>query len=230
LRAFLSGGTGYIGLRLIRLLLDRGHSVAAVARSQSARKLPAGCTVVRGNALAASSYVDSVPPADTFVHLLGVSHPAPWKEDEFRAVDLASVKASVTAARAGGVKNFVYVSVAQPAPVMKAYIRVRAECERIIGDAGFNTTIVRPWYVLGPGHRWPVVLIPLYRLFEKLPGTRQTATRLGLVTIEEMIRALAWAAENPAAGSRIISVPEIRSVRLPRGGDGGAATPATAAR
>jgi len=230
LRVFVSGGTGYIGRRLIRLLLERGQAVSAVVRPASSAKLPPGAVAVSGDALNASTFIDRVVPADTFVHLAGVSHPAPWKEREFRAVDLTSVKASVMAAFTAGVKHFVYVSVAHPAPVMKSYIQVRVECEAIIAKSGMNTSILRPWYVLGPGHRWPVILIPIYALFEKLPGTRDSARRLGLVTIDQMVAALAWAVENPAAGNRIISVPEIRSVVLHpfRGGD--AADRATAAR
>jgi uncharacterized protein YbjT (DUF2867 family) len=184
---------------------------------------------VTGNALDATTFAGQIPDVDTFVHLVGVSHPAPWKEREFRAVDLVSVKASVAAATERRIPNFVYVSVAQPAPVMKAYIQVRAECEAIIASAGLNANILRPWYVLGPGHRWPVILIPLYKLFEQFGDT---AKRLGLVTIQEMIEALAWAVENPATGQQIISVPEIRQLayRLRQNPGGGAATPATAAR
>jgi hypothetical protein len=40
-------------------------------------------------------------------------------------------------------------------------------------------------------NRWPALLIPMYRLFEKIPGKRETALRLGLVTIDEMVEALA---------------------------------------
>ena len=229
MQVFVSGGTGYIGRRLVSLLLDRGHAVRAVVRQSSAGKLPFACTAIAGDALNADSFANSVAPAETFVHLVGVSHPAPWKEREFRAVDLASVKASTTAAGAAGVKSFVYVSVAQPAPVMKGYIQVRAECEAVIAAAGFNATFVRPWYVLGPGHRWPYALIPLYRLFEKLPQTRDTATRLGLVTVHQMVRALAWAVENPAPGRRVIAVPEIRSAAASLGPPA-SANPATAAR
>jgi uncharacterized protein YbjT (DUF2867 family) len=116
LRVFVSGGTGYIGKRLIRLLVDRGHAVSALARASSAKKLPLGCTPVIGDALNATTFAGQVAGADTFVHLVGVSHPAPWKEQEFRAVDLAAVKASVDAAIQARVQHFVYVSVAQPAP------------------------------------------------------------------------------------------------------------------
>jgi uncharacterized protein YbjT (DUF2867 family) len=232
LQVFVSGGTGYIGQGLIRVLIGRGHAVSALARASSVKKLPLGCTPVIGDALSAASFAGQVATADTFVHLVGASHPAPWKEAEFRAVDLASVKASVDAAVEARIRHFVYVSVAHPAPVMQSYIQVRAECEGIITRLGMNATFVRPWYVLGPGHRWPMALIPFYRLLERMPGTRDAALRLGLVTIQEMVAALGWAVENPPAGVRIISVPEIRTVaaRLRLGQGGGAATPATAAR
>jgi uncharacterized protein YbjT (DUF2867 family) len=198
----ISGGTGYIGTRLIRLLLDRGHVVAALTRPSSADKLPPGAKPIIGDALNASTFPSGATDCDTFVHMIGVAHPSPAKADEFRSIDLVSVKASVAAAREAGVKNFVYISVAQPAPVMQAYIAVRAKCEQMIADAGFNATFVRPWYVLGPGHRWPVFLIPMYWLFEKIPGKRETALRLGLVTIREMVEALAWAVENPPTKAR----------------------------
>ena len=230
MQVFISGGTGYIGSRLIRLLLERGHAVSALVRGTSAGKVPKGAMAVPGDALDASSFTDRIQRADTFVHLVGVSHPAPWKEREFRAVDLASVKASVAAASAAGISHFVYVSVAQPAPVMKSYIRVRGECEKIIADASLNASILRPWYVLGPGHRWPVILIPIYALFNQIERTRESAMRLGLVTVDQMVAALAWAVENPAQGRRIISVPEIRSASLRLGRDGDAPDRATAAR
>jgi uncharacterized protein YbjT (DUF2867 family) len=35
---------------------------------------------------------------------------------------------------------------------MKAYVRVRQECEEILRESGLACTILRPWYVLGPGH------------------------------------------------------------------------------
>jgi uncharacterized protein YbjT (DUF2867 family) len=207
---FLAGGTGYMGRRLIPELLAWAHEVRSLVRPGSEGKLPPGCRPVPGNALDSASFAAGVAGADTWVHLIGVAHPAPWKGDQFRAVDLASVRAAVAAAVPAGVRHFVYVSVAQPAPMMRAYIEVRAECEALIRAAGLNATFVRPWYVLGPGHRWPLLLRPAYWLLEQLPGTREAARRLGLVTLDQMIAALAWAVENPAPGVRVLSVPEIR--------------------
>ena len=61
------------------------------------------------------------------VHLVGVPHPAPWKGEAFRRVDLGSLRSSLAAERFAGAAKFVYVSVAQPAPVMEFYLEVRPE-------------------------------------------------------------------------------------------------------
>jgi uncharacterized protein YbjT (DUF2867 family) len=81
----------------------------------------------------------------------------------------------------------------------------------MIRELGVNTTILRPWYVLGPGHWWPLALKPVYATLERIPATSQSARRLGLVTLEQMIRALVDAVENPARGTRIVEVEEIRA-------------------
>jgi uncharacterized protein YbjT (DUF2867 family) len=210
---FIAGGTGYIGSRLIPRLLERGHEVRALVRANSEKKLPPGCLPVLGNALEWSTYAGKIVPADTFVQLVGVAHPSPAKAAEFRTVDLVSGLGGVQAAKAAGVGHFVYLSVAHPAPAMKAYIEVRTECEAAIESAGLNATMLRPWYVLGPGHWWPYLLLPMYKLAELLPQTREGAKRLGLVTLEQMVAALLAAVENPARGIAVVEVPQIRSAR-----------------
>jgi len=208
---FVAGGTGYLGRPLIIELLRRGHSVRALVRAGSEGRLPAGCTVISGSALDGSSYQQAIQPADTFVHLVGVSHPSPSKAAEFRAIDQKSASESVSTAKETGIQHFVYVSVAHPAPVMKAYIAARMESEAMLRASGMNATILRPWYVLGPGHRWPYALLPMYWLAEQLPGTKDGARRLGLVTLQQMWQALVNAVEVPCKGVCVVEVPEIRA-------------------
>jgi len=210
---FVAGGTGYVGRPLIERLLQRGHTVRALARPGSQGKVPPGCEIVLGNALDASTYSDRIRPADTFVQLVGVAHPSPAKAAEFRSIDLPSASGAIQAAAKLSIEHFIYVSVAHPAPVMKAYVEVRTHCERLIHERGLNATILRPWYVLGPGHRWPYLLIPIYWLAGLFPLTREGSQRLGLVTREDMINGLVQAVEYPVQGIRIIEVPEIRASR-----------------
>ncbi|HWI99050.1 MAG TPA: NAD(P)H-binding protein [Burkholderiales bacterium] len=208
---FVTGASGYMGRALTAALLRRGHDVRALARRQSVQHIPAGAQTVVGNALEPETFADAVAPADTLVHLVGTPHPSPAKAASFRAVDLPSVEAALAAARAARIAHFVYLSVAQPAPVMQAYIAVRQEGEARIQASGFAATILRPWYVLGPGHRWPYFLVPFYALAERLPPLRETALRLGLVTIGQMVNALVASIERGPQGVRILDVPAIRA-------------------
>ena len=93
---------------------------------------------------------------------------------------------------------------------MQDYIAVRRECEVAIVAAGLVATILRPWYIHGPGHWWPLALQPVYRLMEQVPATRDAARRLGLVTIQEMLVTMLWVIERPPSGRRVIEMPEIR--------------------
>ena len=208
---FLTGATGYLGRPLAATLLARGHQVRALVRPGSERRLPPGAEPVVGDALRAESFAAAVPPADTLVHLVGTPRPSPAKAAEFKAVDLPSIRASIAASLTAGVRHLVYVSVAHPAPVMRAYIEVRQEGERLIRESGLPATILRPWYILGPGHRWPLLLLQFYAVLSRLPSTRAGAERLALVSREQMINALVRAVEDSPSSVRTISVAEIRS-------------------
>jgi uncharacterized protein YbjT (DUF2867 family) len=207
---FVTGGTGYIGRPLISALLARGHSVHALVRTGSEGKVPVGTVTATGNALDESTFASSIPPAATLVHLVGTPHPSPAKAAEFQHVDLRSIRATVAAASQADVRHLVYVSVAHPAPVMRAYIAVRQQGEAAVRATGIPATILRPWYVLGPGHYWPYVLLPAYAVLRWVPSTRAGAERLGLVTRQAMVAALVSAVERPpAAGVVVMEVPDI---------------------
>jgi len=211
---FVTGGTGYIGRRVVAALVERGHRVRALVRPASRLRLPQGCTSVVGDALDASTFSMHVAGCDTFLQLVGTPHPSPSKAAEFERVDLVSARESCRAANAAHIAHFIYLSVAQSASVMRAYAQVRMRGEGLVREfvargAGRSATFVRPWYVLGPGHRWPYALVPLYWIMERIPSTRERARQLGLVTIAQMVRTLVNCVESPHVGERIIAVPEI---------------------
>lgn len=213
----ITGGSGYLGRALVPELIARGHRVRVLVRAGSEGKIARGAEAVVGNPLEGASVAAAIGDADTVVHLVGVPKPSPAKARQFRAIDLVSIQATVAAvverAERGSAarRHLVYLSVAQPAPVMHAYVAVRAEGEALIRARGLDATCLRPWYVLGPGHRWPMMLVPIYAVLRWIPATRAAAERLGFVTLAQMTAALVRAVENWPAGVRVVDVPAIRA-------------------
>jgi uncharacterized protein YbjT (DUF2867 family) len=209
---FITGGTGYMGRRLIKKLLKKGYKVKALVRKGSENKLPKGCDYVIANPFDSKSFAKEIPTDATFIQLLGVPHPGPKKKELFKTIDLASAKASAIAAKEAGAKHFIYVSVAQtPTKIMHDYQQCRAEGEACIRSTQIPATFVRPWYVVGPGHYWPLLFLPLFKVLEWIPSTSQKAKALRLLTLKQMLGTLLYAVENqPEAGAaNIIEIEEI---------------------
>ena len=73
-----------------------------------------------------------------------------------------------------------------------------------------NATILRPFYVIGPGHYWPLLFFPVYKLLELIPATKEMIQHYGLLNLKQLIAALAKAAEHPPSGIRILSIQDIK--------------------
>jgi uncharacterized protein YbjT (DUF2867 family) len=211
-RVLIVGATGYIGSRLGPRLADRGHLIAALVRPESAARTPSGCRAIAGDAFDVESYSNATCGHDTLVHLIGVARPSPAKAAQFESVDLASARVAAAAAARTDIRHIVYVSVAQPAPVMDAYVAARQRAEAELRATEIPCTLLRPWYVIGPGHYWPLSLWPIYRVLELMPATREGALRLGLISLRTILDCLTHAIENPPSESRTWDVPTMRRI------------------
>ena len=212
---FITGGTGYIGSRLIKALLKEDDlTIKALVRKGSENKLPPGCEIVFGNALDAGSYKDKIEKGCIFIHLIGVAHPSPSKKDEFQKIDLVSIQEAVKAAIEAGVSHFIYLSVSMyPTKIMKDYQQVRASGEQLLLNSNLKTSFIRPWYVLGPGHWWPLLLKPLFFILKLFPSKRQAAIELNTVTIKQMINTLVTAVKSSPTQNTIYTVQKIRTMK-----------------
>lgn len=213
MNVFITGSTGYLGSRIVPELARRGHVVRALVRPMSIAKLAADAHPVVGDPLNAQTFAKSLAPSDTLIHLVGVAHPSPTKGEEFRKIDLVSIRETVRAIAGSSIRHVVYLSVARPAPVMREYVAVREEGERLLRESGVAATFIRPWYVLGPGHWWPFLILPLYWIWGAFPRSRDMARRLYPVRLADVVRAIADAVEAPPNGVRILEAPEMAASR-----------------
>ena len=211
---FITGGTGYIGKRLIKkLLAEKSYCIHTLVRKGSEGKVPKGCSIIFGDALNAETYKHLVPDNSIFIHLVGVHHPSPSKKEEFRKIDLVSVKEAVTAATYSGVRHFIYLSVSQfPSFVMHNYQQARRRGESIVKSSGIPCTFLRPWYVLGPGHWWPVIFQPIFFFAKMIKSLRRKIIHREYITIRQMIAALRVAVKNTPMYVMVMEIEDMKKL------------------
>ncbi len=196
---YITGASGFIGTALIRRLEDR-KELRIIGLSRSQRKTPApNVRWHKGDPLDLAFLSKELVGVDTLVHLVGISSPGPFADGEFIDVDLKSAQVAAEAAKKAGVKHIIFVSVAQERSyIMDAYQSARALAENYFKETNIPLSIIRPWYVLGPGRWWPSLLLPIYGLLELIPFTRKKATAFTPVLLEPFIDTIHFAIDNPA--------------------------------
>jgi uncharacterized protein YbjT (DUF2867 family) len=157
----ITGGTGFVGRHLIRLALEKGHIVNALARSpQQAR---GGVTWIDGAIDPARNLDALVDGVDAVIHVAGAINAA--DRAAFARCNIDGTVAMIEAANRAGIKRFVHVSsLAAREPALSDYGWSKAESERRVESSGLDWTIIRPPAVYGPGDR---EMLELFRMANK---------------------------------------------------------------
>jgi dihydroflavonol-4-reductase len=113
-RAFVTGGTGFIGSRLVRRLRDRGDDVVALVRSrEKGSELEAlGCRLVEGDLSSSDAINQGVKGCDSVFHIAAiykVGIPASEREAMYDS-NVRGTERVLDAAFQAGVSRIVYVS------------------------------------------------------------------------------------------------------------------------
>jgi uncharacterized protein YbjT (DUF2867 family) len=146
----VAGGHGQIGLRLLRLLADRGDRARGLIRNPDhARELEeAGAEPIVCDLELEEDAAPFVRGAEAIVFAAGAG-PGSGAERK-RTMDLGGALKLIEAARSDGIDRFVMVSAigaARPEAAseqMGPYIEAKAEADRALAQSGLDFTIVRP--------------------------------------------------------------------------------------
>ena len=150
MRLAITGGTGFVGRRLIHLALERGHEIQALTRRpQDTRP---GVQWIEGSLEDRDALESLVTDSDAVIHVAGVINAPDAAGFERGNVD--GTLAMLAAATAAGTRRFVHVSsLAAREPKLSQYGASKARAEQLVEGSGLDWVIVRPPGVYGPGDR-----------------------------------------------------------------------------
>lgn len=170
MRAFVTGGSGYVGRNLIRQLQARGDTVRALVRAPgSARIVEAlGAEPVMGDLDDRAAMQAGMSGCDTVFH--AAAEVSEWgPRERYHAVNVEGTRRVLEAARGAGVPAFVHVGTeaalcdgspllnldeSRPLPEhpLPRYPETKNQAERLVLAAnaeGFRTVVVRPRFIWG---------------------------------------------------------------------------------
>ncbi|MBL8816486.1 MAG: NAD(P)H-binding protein [Planctomyces sp.] len=202
----LTGASGYVGGRLIKLLEQQPIQLRCLARNpEKLRPLVKDSTeVVRGDVLEAQSLDEALKGVSTayyLVHLMSGSHDFE-KQDREAAVNFAQ------ASKRAGVQRIIYLGGLgdDSDPALSPHLRSRHEVGEILKDSGVETIEFRAGMVIGAGSlsyqlmksltdRLPVMLCP-----------RWLATPTQPIAVDDVLEYLIAALDLPKGENRIFEI------------------------
>ena len=200
----LTGATGYVGGRLLRVLEERGEAVRCLARRPEflRGRVGAATDVVEGDVLNYGSLraaMDGVGVAVYLVHSMAAN-------EDFEEQDRLAAENFARAAQEAGVRRIIYLGGLGREPGLSRHLRSRQEVGRILRESGIPTIEFRASIVIGSGS----LSFELIRaLVEKLPVMiipRWVGKRAQPLAIEDLVDYLVAAVNVDLRGSEIYEI------------------------
>ena len=208
---FLTGATGFVGRRVVRLLAASGYSdvrllVRDPARGQGLGDTPPAWRIVRGDLDRPAEWSSHLASAETVLHLASSTGKVRRRE-HFNTI-VGGTERLLDAAKAAGVRRFLFVSSVAAGFANRRYYHyadAKAAAEALVSRSAFDWLIVRPTMVLGPDS--PVLtglkklaMLPLPIMFG--PGTDPVEP----IAVDDLAALLVAALEVRPWGGRTITV------------------------
>ena len=183
LKIAVTGGTGFVGARLLAALQQEGHEVRALTRRPMADE--GKLTWIAGSLEDEQALDRLVESADALIHVAGVINA---DEAGFEAGNVRGTAAVLAAAKAQNVPRFVHVSsLTAREPEISRYGASKARSEALVRDSGLDFAIVRPPAVYGPGD---LETLELFRMAKRGLILLPPEGRLSLIHADDLARLL----------------------------------------
>ncbi len=187
-RIFVAGATGAVGQVLLQLAPKQQADVVAHARPKSASKVSGQVAAIE---LSDPKLADAMRGCTTVVQLIGTMRKRFSSGDTYETSDIGTTRQLVDAAKeCGTVDHVVLLSSVGAGSPTGAYLKAKAEAERIVTVSGIPYTIFRPSAFADREG----VFIPGMGAITRLLGLKKYEP----IKLAELASAILWSALNRA--------------------------------
>ena len=200
----VTGGTGYVGSRLLRRLAAEGRPVRALARRPEG--LAGDVPAVRGDLLSGDGLVEALDGCSSAYYLVHSMETAAGNGD-FAGRDRRMAETFAEAAAKAGVERIVYLGgIVPPSRPLSPHLESRLEVEEILLSAVPRSTALRASIVIGSGSSSFRILVRLVERLRVLPMPRWRTNRTQPIDERDVIEFLARTPQVPEAAGRALDV------------------------
>lgn len=208
----VSGGTGFVGSAIVKELLRRNEQVAAFGRDADKMRKRLGTSVDarEGDVRDPASLNEAMQGIDTVIN--AVQFPGSPIENRrkgwtFEEIDLKGTRHQVDAAKAAGVRRFVYVSgVGAAKESDKHWNRYKWEAEQYVQRSGMEWSVIRPTWVFGPEDVSLNRFLGFAKLLPFVPMFGDGKQDMQPVFIDDVGHAVVDAALRPEAAGQVFEI------------------------
>lgn len=147
---FLTGGSGFVGQAVAKMLVERGYGVRALVHRQSPGTF-AGVQCCEGDLFAPGSLEPAMRGCAAVIHLVGIINEVPRRGITFEHLHVDATRSVLTAAQRSGVRRFIHMSVlGARRDAASHYHRSKWQAEQLVQTSQLDWTIFRPSLIHGP--------------------------------------------------------------------------------
>jgi len=202
-KILVTGGTGFVGSRIVHALRAEGRRVRVLVRrrERGSRAASWGAELVRGDMTDRESLRGAVEGSEVVVHLVAIRQ---GSGEQFRRVMEDGTRDLVAAAKEAGVKRFVLMSALGTTEQTKdlvPYYHAKWQEEQAVGGSGLEHVIFRPSFVFAKDGG----ILPTFRRLAKVapvtPITGSGKQRIQPIWIEDVAAYFAQGVDKPEAAN-----------------------------
>ncbi len=186
---FITGGTGFVGRRLVgRLRAENKDVRVLVHRAKLDYLINLGAEVVKGDILDSAGLDDAMSGCDTVIHMVGV-----WRANmkTYRRLHIEGAKNVLKAAKAAGIKRFIYISaMGVSLNIATGFYLTKAESEVAVKDANVDYTIFRPAVIIGAGDMFTTALVDVIKSSPIVPVLGDGKVLLQPLWVDDLVECI----------------------------------------